>query len=67
MKKEMVECLLDCLRDKDIKSINKKEALSVIPFIVMDKEALVILTKNHLEETLVDIIRNRNSEDSVIN
>jgi hypothetical protein len=39
-KKEIIEALMDCLRDNEIRIIDKKEAITLIPFLLVDSESM---------------------------
>jgi hypothetical protein len=62
-KKEVIEAIMDCLRDQEIQVNNKKEALQLVPFMAVEHECLELFGKNHLEECFIEFLRNQKHND----
>ena len=49
-KKEVIDLIMDCLRDPEIKTEDKKPALQLAPYMVIDSECLDLFTRARLED-----------------
>ena len=58
---------MDCLRDQEIDILDKKQALQLVPFLAVDAEGLEIFEKCHIEDQLIDLLKNPSASDSILN
>lgn len=65
-KKEIIEFIMDCLRDPEISVLDKRQALQLIPFFSIDQESVDIFTRLRLEESLLDVLKNPLANDGVV-
>lgn len=52
-KKDVIEAIMDILRDKNISLSEKRECLQLIPFVASDPESLSILVSQQVEKFLM--------------
>lgn len=65
-KTDIIEFIMDCLRDQEVALEDKKECLKLLPFLGVDNECLKQLSQAHIEDVLVDFIKSPHSSETIL-